>query len=65
MLFHCADPKGEGWSIYAIWADSIDGCIDPGHIVGEDGKRYLFVNGIRKVRLTDDGLATVGKLEMA
>ena len=62
---------------YVIWADHIegpwsdpinlhiDGCIDPGHIVGEDGKRYLFVNGIRMIRLTDDGLATDGKLEYA
>ena len=69
--------EGKPWSIYAIWADDINGpwsdpvdlkvtgCIDPGHIVGEDGKRYLFVNGIRKIRLTDDGLATDGELEPA
>ncbi|HTF97173.1 MAG TPA: family 43 glycosylhydrolase, partial [Cellvibrio sp.] len=68
---------GKPWAIYAIWADNIngpwsdpvdlniEGCIDPGHAVGEDGKRYLFVNGIRKIRLTDDGLATDGKLENA
>jgi xylan 1,4-beta-xylosidase len=68
---------GKPWSIYAIWADDIKGpwsdpvdlnisdCIDPGHIVGEDGKRYLFVNGIRRIRLTDDGLATDGALEPA
>lgn len=66
-----------GWSIYVIWADDIAGpwsepidmhirgCIDPGHIVGEDGKRYLFVNGIRRIRLTDDGLAADGELEHA
>jgi xylan 1,4-beta-xylosidase len=51
------------------WSEPIDlklpGCIDPGHAVGEDGKRYLFVNGIRKVRLTDDGLATDWALEPA
>ncbi len=64
-------------STYVIWADHIEGpwsdpinlkiygCIDPGHIVGEDGKRYLFVNGIRRIRLTDDGLATDGELEHA
>lgn len=69
--------KGEAWKIHVIWADDIrgpwsepvdlkiDGCIDPGHVVGEDGKRYLFVNGIRKIRLTDDGLATDGALEPA
>jgi xylan 1,4-beta-xylosidase len=72
-----AAPDGKPWSIYVIWADRIEGpwsdpidlhiadCIDPGHIVGEDGKRYLFVNGIRKIRLTDDGLATDGPLEKA
>jgi xylan 1,4-beta-xylosidase len=77
FIYIPADPKGEGWSIYAIWADHIEGpwsdpvdlkvsgCIDPGHAVGEDGKRYLFVNGVRKVRLTDDGLATDGTLEKA
>jgi xylan 1,4-beta-xylosidase len=72
-----AAPDGSNWSIYVIWADNIAGpwsepidlkikdCIDPGHIVGEDGKRYLFVNGIRKIRLSDDGLAADGKLEHA
>jgi xylan 1,4-beta-xylosidase len=61
-------------SVYVIHADSIRGpwsdpinlniaCIDPGHVVGEDGKRYLFVNDGRRVRLTDDGLATDGVLE--
>lgn len=65
------------WSIYVIWADdikgpwsdpidlNITGCIDPGHVVGEDGHRYLFVNGIRKIRLRDDGLATDGNIEPA
>lgn len=72
-----ANPDDKRWSIYAIWADDIRGpwsepvdlkifdCIDPGHVVGEDGKRYLFVNGIRKIRLTDDGLAADGALEPA
>jgi xylan 1,4-beta-xylosidase len=49
------------------WSDPIDlkvvGCIDPGHAVGEDGKRYLFFNGVRRIALTDDGLATAGELE--
>jgi len=72
-----AAPDDKPWSIFVIWADNINGpwsdpidlkisgCIDPGHIVGEDGKRYLFVNGIRKIRLTDDGLATDGQVESA
>ena len=72
-----ANPGDKGWSIFAIWADDIrgpwsdpvdlkiSGCIDPGHVVGEDGKRYLFVNGIRKVRLSDDGLSADGPVEPA
>ncbi|NRF71702.1 family 43 glycosylhydrolase [Aquincola sp. S2] len=51
------------------WSEPIDlgldGCIDPGHIVGEDGRRYLFVNGFRRIGLADDGLSTVGRLEPA
>ncbi|WP_328595421.1 family 43 glycosylhydrolase [Rugamonas rivuli] len=51
------------------WSDPIDlklaDCIDPGHAVGEDGKRYLFVNGVRRVALSDDGLSIAGKLEHA
>ncbi len=69
--------QDEGTAIHVIhaddirgpWSDPIDlklpGCIDPGHVVGEDGKRYLFVNGIRRIRLADDGLSTVGELEHA
>ena len=77
FIYIPAAPDGKPWSIYAIWADDIKGpwsdpvdlkiadCIDPGHVVGEDGKRYLFVNGIRRVRLTDDGLARDGAVEPA
>jgi xylan 1,4-beta-xylosidase len=77
FIYIPAAPDGNPWSIYAIWADRIEGpwsdpvdlkisgCIDPGHVVGEDGKRYLFVNGIRRVRLTDDGLAADGPVEPA
>jgi xylan 1,4-beta-xylosidase len=77
FIYIPADPKGEGWSIFVIWADDIagpwsepvdlkiSGCIDPGHVVGEDGKRYLFTNGIRMIPLTDDGLATAGPLVKA
>jgi xylan 1,4-beta-xylosidase len=54
-------------SIHGPWSDPIDlkvsGCIDPGHAVGEDGKRYLFFNGVRRIGLSDDGLATEGALE--
>ncbi|CAM4025180.1 family 43 glycosylhydrolase [Roseateles saccharophilus] len=67
--------QDNGTGIYVIHADDIrgpwsppvdlkiPGCIDPGHVVGEDGRRYLFVNGGRRVRLTGDGLATDGPVE--
>jgi xylan 1,4-beta-xylosidase len=49
------------------WSEPIDlgirNAIDPGHVVGEDGKRYLFTNGVRRIQLADDGLSTVGALE--
>ncbi|WP_295206789.1 family 43 glycosylhydrolase [uncultured Brevundimonas sp.] len=75
--FYCYIPARfpEYRSNYVIWADRIEGPwsepidlkipanIDPGHIVGEDGKRYLFLNGGDRVKLTDDGLATDGPIE--
>ncbi len=59
-------------SVWVIWADDIKGPwskpvdlkikgIDPGHVVGEDGKRYLYTNEGGYVQLTDDGLAAVGE----
>ena len=62
-------------STYVIYADRIEGPwsepidlnlpdhIDPGHVVGEDGRRYLFLSGGDRVRLSDDGLATDGPVE--
>lgn len=54
-------------SMAGPWSEPIDlgirGAIDPGHVVGEDGHRYLFISGIRRVRLSDDGLSTVGEIE--
>lgn len=56
-------------SMQGPWSDPIDlgigGLIDPGHVVGEDGQRYLFLNGGKRVRLTPDGLATAGPVEDA
>ena len=61
-------------SIYVIHADRIEGPwsepvdlmlpdhIDPGHIVGEDGKRYLFLSNGDLIQLSDDGLSTVGNV---
>lgn len=60
---------------FVIWADRIEGPwsdpidldlpnhIDPGHAVGEDGSRWLFLSGGDRIRLTDDGLKTVGEVE--
>ena len=60
------------WVIHAEnmagpWSDpidmKIDNLIDPGHAVGEDGKRYLFLNGGNRVRISDDGLSAAGPVE--
>jgi xylan 1,4-beta-xylosidase len=60
--------------IFVIYADRIEGpwsapidlgirgFIDPGHVIGEDGKRYLFLSGVSCVRLKDDGLGTEGPI---
>jgi xylan 1,4-beta-xylosidase len=49
------------------WSEPIDldlpDHIDPGHAVGEDGERYLFLSGGDRVRLARDGLATAGAVE--
>jgi xylan 1,4-beta-xylosidase len=61
-------------NIYVIWADNIRGPwsdpvalnndrIDPGHIQGEDGKRYLFLSHGDRVQLSDDGLSIQGEME--
>lgn len=54
-------------SMEGPWSDPIDlkigGLIDPGHVVGEDGQRYLFFNDGKRVKLTPDGLATAGPVE--
>ncbi len=62
-------------SIYVIAANKIEGPwsepvdlrlpnhIDPGHAVGADGSRWLFLSGGDRVRLTPDGLATDGDIE--
>ena len=65
--------EGTGRSNYVVWADDIRGpwsepvdiglerYIDPGHAVGEDGKRYLFLSGGDYVPLSDDGLRVAGE----
>ncbi|RHW16265.1 xylan 1,4-beta-xylosidase [Sphingomonas gilva] len=60
---------------HVIWADRIEGPwsdpidlnlpdhIDPGHAVGEDGSRWLFLSGGDRIRLAEDGLSTIGEVE--
>jgi xylan 1,4-beta-xylosidase len=59
-------------SNYVVWADDIRGPwsepidlkigrIDPGHAVGPDGTRYLFLSAGHVVQLAPDGLSVVGK----
>ncbi|TAL05947.1 MAG: hypothetical protein EPO07_02710 [Verrucomicrobia bacterium] len=63
--------SGKNWVIWAgnirgPWSKPIPldvGDIDPGHAVGEDGQRYLFLSAGQRVLLSDDGLSVVGKKE--
>jgi xylan 1,4-beta-xylosidase len=54
-------------SMHGPWSEPVDlkisGLIDPGHVVGEDGRRYLFMSGVHRVALADDGLSTAGPVE--
>jgi xylan 1,4-beta-xylosidase len=62
-------------SIFVIHAEKIEGPwsepidldlprhIDPGHAVGEDGKRWLFLSNGDRIGLAADGLSTVGEVE--
>jgi len=66
---------GSKTTSWVIWADHIDGPwsepidldlphhIDPCHVVGEDGSRWLFLSGGDRVRLSDDGLSRSGEPE--
>ena len=61
-------------SNYVIWADDIRGPwsapidlkigqIDPGHAVGPDGRRYLFMSAGHIVPLAADGLSVAGEMK--
>jgi xylan 1,4-beta-xylosidase len=62
-------------SIYVIHADRIEGPwsdpidlrlnahIDPEHVEDLDGTRWLFLSGGDRIRLSDDGLSTIGAVE--
>lgn len=60
---------GTNWVIWAKnikgpWSNPIDlkvSGIDPGHIADDKGNRYLYVDKGEVIRLTEDGLATIGE----
>src|ERR1035437_9226423 len=57
FVVHADNPQGP-------WSAPINlklGGIDPGHVVGPDGKRYLYSAGGHAVELSADGLSTVGQ----
>jgi len=58
---------GTNWVVTASspmgpWSEPVDlklgGFIDPGHVVGPDGKRYLYLSKGYIVQLAEDGLST-------
>ena len=68
-LFYLYFPAGgTNWVTTAAkpegpWSEPIDlevGGIDPGHVAGPDGRRYLHLNGGRAVELAADGLSVLG-----
>lgn len=69
--FYIYYPTSSGQN-FVVTADKIEGPwsepvriavsgIDPGHVVAENGKRYLYTNNGHVVELTDDGLAAAGR----
>ncbi len=75
--FYCYIPARfpDKRSIYVISADRIEGPwsepvdlvmpnhIDPAHVADEKGRRWLFLSGGDRVRLSADGTKTVGAVE--
>jgi len=57
FVVHTLDPRGP-------WSAPVDlklGGIDPGHVVGPDGTRYLHFAGGNAIQLSADGLSVVGE----
>ncbi len=53
-------------SINGPWSDPVDlniGNIDPGHVVDQNGKRYLYFSNGGYVPLSDDGLTVTGEFQ--
>ena len=62
VVLWASDPAGP-------WSDPISlgvyGVFDPGHVVDQQGNRYLYFNKGMMIQLTPDGLATIGDLKIA
>jgi xylan 1,4-beta-xylosidase len=53
-------------SVSGTWSDPIDlkvGNIDPGHVVDDNGNRYLYFSSGGYVPLSDDGLSVTGDFQ--
>lgn len=67
-IYFCAN--GSNWVIWSDrledgWSEAIDlkvGHIDPGHVVDEEGNRYLFLSENYVVPLARDGLSVTGEM---
>lgn len=70
------DKGDRGFSNIVIWADNpegpwsepielgVYGLFDPGHIIDQDGNRYLFFNKGMMIKLAPDGLSVEGDLKV-
>lgn len=61
FVVHASDPRGPWSAPVALGINSID----PGHVVGPDGTRYLYFGGGEVIQLSADGLSTVGEKRRA
>lgn len=67
-IYFCS--RGSNWVIWSEyidrgWSEAIDlkiGHIDPGHVVDEEGNRYLLLSENCIVPLSNDGLSVVGEM---
>lgn len=61
-----------GGKVYVIWADNIRGPwsdpvdlnvegFDPGHVVTQEGRRFLFLEAGKRVELAPDGLSAISE----
>ena len=69
------DQGDKAWSNVVLWANDpagpwsdpiklgVYGIFDPGHVVDQQGNRYLYFNKGMMIRLAPDGLSVVGDLK--